>query len=319
MKVLLFTHSQDIDGIGCIVLAKEAFSSEKLTYVPCKTFEITSKVNELYQGKKLLEYDLIFVTDLCIKEPLLSLIDNDKNIRSKFRVLDHHKTEIDEGNNKYSFVDIIVEQNGIKECGTSLFYKYLIQNNFIKPSLFLNNFTEFTRQYDVWDWKKNNNEKARELNIICEELGIEKYLSIIENMKKYNMVYFDEYCRKIIDSYNTSLYKELSKVFSTLKVTEIYIQNKKINIGFVDTLYKLRNEIPDFIKMKNVSVDVIGMNILDGETISYRNINKDIDCAKIAEQFGGKGHKDAGSNPKENEKFKEFWKSKFNSDISKNA
>ena len=80
MKVLLFTHSQDIDGIGCIVLAKEAFSSEKLTYVPCKTFEITSKVNELYQGKKLLEYDLIFVTDLCIKEPLLSLIDNDKNI-----------------------------------------------------------------------------------------------------------------------------------------------------------------------------------------------------------------------------------------------
>ncbi len=319
MKVLLFTHSQDIDGIGCIVLAKEAFSSEKLTYVPCKTFEITSKVNELYQGKKLLEYDLIFVTDLCIKEPLLSLIDNDKNIRSKFRVLDHHKTEIDEGNNKYSFVDIIVEQNGIKECGTSLFYKYLIQNNFIKPSLFLNNFTEFTRQYDVWDWKKNNNEKARELNIIFEELGIEKYLSIIENMKKYNMVYFDEYCRKIIDSYNTSLYKELSKVFSTLKVTEIYIQNKKINIGFVDTLYKLRNEIPDFIKMKNVSVDVIGMNILDGETISYRNINKDIDCAKIAEQFGGKGHKDAGSNPKENEKFKEFWKSKFNSDISKNA
>ena len=154
MKVLLFTHSQDIDGIGCIVLAKEAFSSEKLTYVPCKTFEITSKVNELYQGKKLLEYDLIFVTDLCIKEPLLSLIDNDKNIRSKFRVLDHHKTEIDEGNNKYSFVDIIVEQNGIKECGTSLFYKYLIQNNFIKPSLFLNNFTEFTRQYDVWIGRK---------------------------------------------------------------------------------------------------------------------------------------------------------------------
>lgn len=319
MKVLLFTHSQDIDGIGCIAIAKEAFSRDELTYVPCKTFDITSKVNEFYQRRELLEFDLIFVTDLCIKEPLLSLIDNDENIKGKFRVLDHHKTEIDEGNNKYSFVDIIVDQNGVKECGTSLFYKYLIQNNFINPSPFFNDFTEVTRQYDVWDWKKNNNEKARELNIIFEELGIEKYLSIIENMKKYNMVYFDEYCRKIIDLYNTNLYKELSKVFSTLKVTEIYIQNKKINIGFVDTLYKLRNEIPDFIKMKNVSVDVIGMNILDGETISYRNINKDIDCAKIAEQFGGKGHKNAGSNPKANEKFKEFWKSKFNSDISTNA
>lgn len=92
MKVLLFTHSQDIDGIGCIVLAKKAFSRDELTYMPCKTFEITSKVNELYQRKELLEFDLIFVTDLCIKEPLLSLINNDENIKGKFRVLDHHKT-----------------------------------------------------------------------------------------------------------------------------------------------------------------------------------------------------------------------------------
>jgi len=38
MKVLLFTHEQDIDGMGSVVIGKIAF--QKLDYVPCKTFEI---------------------------------------------------------------------------------------------------------------------------------------------------------------------------------------------------------------------------------------------------------------------------------------
>ena len=38
MKVLLFTHEQDIDGMGSVLIGKKAFS--ELDYVPCKTFEI---------------------------------------------------------------------------------------------------------------------------------------------------------------------------------------------------------------------------------------------------------------------------------------
>ena len=44
MKVLLFTHEQDIDGMGSVLIGKKAFS--ELDYVPCKTFEIDKNLNE---------------------------------------------------------------------------------------------------------------------------------------------------------------------------------------------------------------------------------------------------------------------------------
>lgn len=119
MKVLLFTHSQDIDGMGCAILARKAFG--EYTLVPTKTFDITANVKRYIDDKSIYEYDKVFVTDLCIKEPLLGIIDNNDMLKEKIIVLDHHKTEIEEGNNKYSFVNIIVEENGIKVSGTKLF------------------------------------------------------------------------------------------------------------------------------------------------------------------------------------------------------
>ena len=65
MKILLFTHEQDIDGMGNVILAKQAFKN--LDYIPCKTFDITKNVQKTIDDKSIYEYDQIFVTDLCIK------------------------------------------------------------------------------------------------------------------------------------------------------------------------------------------------------------------------------------------------------------
>lgn len=126
MKVLLFTHSEDIDGIGCAILAKQAFSDYEV--IPTKTFEVNKNVGEAISSGLIDKFDKVFVTDICIKEPLLEFIDNNPTLKSKVIVLDHHKSEIEEGNDKYDFVTIISEQNGRKESGTSLFYQYLLEN-----------------------------------------------------------------------------------------------------------------------------------------------------------------------------------------------
>ena len=94
MKILLFTHSQDIDGLGCCFLAKQAFNN--VEFELCKTFEITEKVKLYVENKKIYEFDKVFVTDLCIKEPLLSLINDDEILKKKLLVIDHHKSEIDQ-------------------------------------------------------------------------------------------------------------------------------------------------------------------------------------------------------------------------------
>ena len=100
--------------------------------------------------------------------------------------MDHHKTEIEEGNNKYDFVNIIIENNmGVKESGTSLFYKYLLDNNYLEESKILNEIVQWTRQYDVWDWQKENNYNAKKLHILFETLGYKKYLELMNYKVQY--------------------------------------------------------------------------------------------------------------------------------------
>lgn len=42
MKVLLFTHEQDIDGMGSIIIGKYSFNY--LDYITCKNFEVDQKM-----------------------------------------------------------------------------------------------------------------------------------------------------------------------------------------------------------------------------------------------------------------------------------
>lgn len=304
MKVLLFTHKQDIDGMGCAVLAKEAFAN--LEIVPCKTFEITDKVREYIDDKRINDFDMVFVTDLCIKEPLLGIINKNKDLKNKIKVIDHHKSEIDEGNDKYDFVNITVMENGIKESGTSLFYKYLIHNNYLIRTTCLDTLVEWTRQYDVWDWEVKNNNSARCLHILFEVLGYEKYLEIADKFIRKGEVSFDDDDLKIINDFEQQLKKDVDKIISMLIPVSLEINGIKYKIGYVRCPYKYRNDINRFVAKNNIhDVDTVGMIMTDIDTVSYRNVT-DIDASSIAVYFGGKGHKNAASNPQNNNKFIEL-------------
>ena len=303
MKVLLFTHSQDIDGMGCAVLARKAFGD--YTLVPTKTFEITKNVENYIKSKKIYDFDKIYVTDLCIKEPVLKFIDNDEILKNRLLVLDHHKTEIEEGNNKYDFVNIIVQKNGRKESGTSLFYNYLIQNNYLQRSNILDELVEWTRQYDVWDWESKNNINARNLHVLFEVLGYDAYLKIInDKVDKLNSIVFNNYEKEVIDKFNKEMEKNILNILNDMKCVDLSIDGNIFKVGFVKCPYKYRNDMNKFIKKNNVyNIDAVGMIMTDIETVSYRQV-KDVDVSIISKYFGGKGHRGAGSNLQENEKFK---------------
>lgn len=306
MKVLLFTHSQDIDGIGCAILATKAFKDLKIE--PTKTFDITSNVKKYIDSKEIYKYDKIYVTDLCIKEPVLEFIDNDKELKEKLLVLDHHKTEIEEGNNKYDFVNIIVENNGLKESGTSLFYKYLLENNYLKQSKILDEVVEWTRQYDVWDWQKENNYNAKKLHILFETLGLEKYLELmnykVENLEKLE---FNDFEIGIISEFERNVMKDITEILEEIKIVTLNINNSNYRVGYIMSPYKYRNDINEFIINKGnpYNIDAIGMIMTDIDTVSYRQV-KDYDVSIIAKYFGGKGHVGASSNSQDNELFKKM-------------
>lgn len=311
MKVLLFTHSQDPDGAGCAVLANIVF--QVYTLVPTKTFDINKNVQKYIDTGFIYDYDKIFVTDLCIKEPLLDFIDKDKNLKDKLIILDHHKSEIDEGNNKYSFSNIIIEENGVKQSGTCLFYKYLLENNYfdycdIDLSL-LEKFVEYTRAYDTWNGTKENFEMGKKYHILFENLSFQKYVDIMTD-KLMNLAFLElnEFESKIISKYEKNANKEILKAINNIRIIDLDINNIIYKIGFIDIEYKYRNDVNSIIKKNNkYDMDVIGMIMKDTDTVSYRQV-KNVDVSIIGKYFGGKGHREAASNLKNNEKFKEFIK-----------
>ncbi len=79
MKVLIFTHKSDIDGMGGAILAKLAF--ESVDYVLCETFNLQNEITKYYENNSIYNYDMIFVTDMWLEEPTLSKVANDEKLK----------------------------------------------------------------------------------------------------------------------------------------------------------------------------------------------------------------------------------------------
>lgn len=303
MKVLLFTHEQDIDGMGNVILGSQAFSD--FDYVTVKTFEVNQKVESKINDGTIYNYDFVFVTDVCIKEPLLKQISEDDKLKDKLLVLDHHKSEIDEGNDKYDFVHIIVENEKGKTSGTSLFYEYLISNGYLKKNETLDELVELTRQYDTWEWKTiYNNPKARKLHILFEVLGYQEYIKIVSRMVcESKGISFNKEELQVIEEFDRKFKEDIDLIIRGMKLYNLDVNGEKFKIGYVQCAYKYRNDINEVVMQNNVyDVDLVGMIMTDMDTVSYRLVH-DVDASKVAVYFGGKGHKAASSNPQRNDKF----------------
>lgn len=112
----------------------------------------------------------------------------------------------------------------------------------------------------------------------------------------------------IVETFDRKLLKEINTMLSCMIVEKLEIKDNNFRIGYIETLYKYRNDIPDVIKDNNENdIDAIGMIIEDKDSVSYRSI-KDIDVSVIAEYFGGTGHKNAASHPKNNRDFQHILK-----------
>ena len=150
-RIIIFSHDSDIDGLGCVVLCKLAFFD--VDYVLCPNVEKLEAVFRKHLQSNMLEiYDNIFITDLALYNPSLSMVSK-SYLQNKIYIFDHHQKAIDDGVNIFPFTKIIEKDNEGKKCATQLFYQFLVQHNFLKRTAALDEFVELTRLEDTWDWK----------------------------------------------------------------------------------------------------------------------------------------------------------------------
>lgn len=315
-KVLLCSHKSDADGIGSVVLGKMAFND-----FDYKLFEdpndLEIKFRRMINSFELDKYDQIYITDLSLMEPSISMVNNSL-LKNKLLVFDHHQRAIDLGLTKYPFTTIIEEDETGKRCGTELFYRFLIDNKLIPYKKSIETFVEYTREEDTWDWKNNGEEgkKAHMLSILFNYYGREEYANVMYDkiLNNDNFYYTEEeynIINKKIDEYNRVL-----KEYTGEMVCLVDSFGDRYGVLFSD--YQYRNEFPEYIinagNPWNIKyVVIVALDKGEYGQKSYRRIDDNVDCNRIAMLHGGGGHVGSAAvsiNESQNKKIKKMEKKK---------
>lgn len=295
MKILLFSHKSDIDGMGNVILAKLAFL--KVDYVLCETFNLQDEMIKYFNDNSIHNYDKIYITDMWLEEPLLTRVAEDLKLKDKVFIFDHHESALNNNCNKYPFITLKIKDNKGLCSGTSLFYEYLISNEFLSPNnKQVAEFVELTREYDTWEWATiYHNDKPRKLTLLFDAVGSHNYINLMfEKLKIDNKKFtFDKIEEMLIENRITKTTEKIKGYIQKIYYLEIF--NLKSGLIFID--YEYRNDLAEYLRSYNYDIDFVMLVALDYGTISYRSIKENVNVRLIAEALGGKGHDKAASSP----------------------
>lgn len=293
MKSIIFSHKADIDGLSPVIFLK--FVRDDLDVVLLNANDICPKITEIIKNKTYLKYDEIYVTDLTLDKDTCELIMSTGH-EDRFHTFDHHAMNLI--SNNYPFgVAISTNQDGVNECATSLFYKYLRN---LYPETFtteaFKTYTELVRLNDTWDWAKTGNKDANKLNDLLSILGREDYIDTYFNFLKNNKEFF------FTDQQNYLLEVEEKRIKRYMEETEktmfhATLCGKPCGIVFAE---QHRSLLGNYLAEKYAyCIDyVVMINMQQG--LSFRCNKVDVNVGEIATIYGGGGHVKASGAPLDN-------------------
>lgn len=281
MKLLL-SHIADLDGVTPVILMN--LLNEDFEYELFEIGELSSFIEERLENNYFDKYDNIFITDLGITKECADKIINSK-YKDKFKLFDHHESHY--YLNDYEFATVMEEINGFKECGTTIFYNYLVNtydNNVLKkPSVI--NFVELVRENDTWQFT-DFKEDAMNLNALFNFYGRETYIdTYTEFLKNNDEFYFNKTELIILKSLN----REKEDYIEMMKDKVLFRNLNGYTVGIVFA-EKYRSQLGNFLaQLYKDKVDAICIINL-ARSISLRGIKEDKPVNKLAEVYNGGGH-----------------------------
>ena len=135
----LFTHN-DLDGLGCGILAKIAFGAEKIEVHYNSVARINSQVERYFESMKdeQKKEDFLLITDLSVNDSNSKKVDKLVKEGGKAQFIDHHKTALHLNEFDWALVKVRYD-DGRLTSATSLFYDYLMEQNLLTPIKVLKN------------------------------------------------------------------------------------------------------------------------------------------------------------------------------------
>lgn len=286
MKICLITHIADPDGAMPIILSKLVF--ENATFYSCDKSEVDDILKKVIEE----DYSKIYIVDLNMSEEMAKYVNEIEELKNKILVFDHHESEM--SLNKYPFINVVVENNSQKECGTTLYYKYLkeLTHNSLLDKDSTIKMVELVRENDTFDFTIENKDSALNFRNLYDIYGREEYINHFTNFI-LNNDYFEF----------TGIEKELVKIENAKanRYIEEKLKNVKkaiINDIPVGIVFAEQNRSMLGHKMAETMPDIdIAIVINVDRGVSYRADKEEVDTNVIAIPCGGGGHKHASGSP----------------------
>ncbi|RUL48174.1 DHH family phosphoesterase [Lysinibacillus antri] len=293
----LLSHN-DLDGVGCGILAKLAFNQE----VKVRYNSVSSLNREI---EFFLENDspdtFLFITDLSPNEENVKRLNAHFGENGKVQLIDHHKTALHL--NDYEWGSVVVErEDGKLTSATSLFYEFLVLNNLLEARDSINEFVELVRQYDTWEWEKNENHKAHALNSLFYLVSIDDFEeTMMERLRNSDDFDFDEFEKRLLNM-------EEDKIDRYIRRKKREIVQAKVGEYYAGIVYaeSYHSELGNELGKEYAHLDYIVILNMGGKRISYRTIHDHVDVSAVAGHFGGGGHQKASGSALTDVAYKQF-------------
>ena len=304
MKIKLFTHGADLDGIGCAILAYLAFGEENVDVEYCGYKNVDGKIREFYLCDNPEDYDEIYITDISVDEEVAAEIDGLVAVGQKWRSFDHHATALWLNKYEWCVVKITTDQEWMKTSGTELFWDYLNTNSLFEKFDFITEnkimtFVEMVRDYDTWRWKDLEEDYSltcKKLNDLFYIFGREEFVRWVINQitvdftNVFSNGYFDETEQALLDQKQKDIDIYVAEKEKQLRVATDQF-GKTFGWVFAERYF---SELGNRLCELHPEIEYVAMIDISKGVVSFRSVKADIDLGgEIAHSFGGGGHKKA--------------------------
>ncbi|AIF44845.1 DHH family phosphoesterase [Virgibacillus sp. SK37] len=293
----LLSHN-DLDGVGCGILARLAFGKQ----VTIRYNSISGLNREV---KWFLENEskdtFLMITDLSVNEENEKRLENFYKEGGQVQLIDHHKTAL--SFNDYEWADVRVEgESGKLHSATSLYYDYLVKNNYLEASNAISEFVELVRQYDTWEWEKNDNQKAKRLNALFFLVSIDEFEeTMLERLSKDVNFDFDDFEKKLLDMEDDKIVRYIRR--KRRELVQIKAGGYFAGVVFAESYH---SELGNQLGKEYPHLDYIAILNIGGRRMGFRTIHDHVDVSEVAGSFGGGGHEKAAGCSLTEEAYNQF-------------
>ena len=284
----IITHN-DLDAIGYLIILKEIvgldiFNKEKVELSMIQPGQLDEYLSDTIYRSDI--YDFIHIGDLEFKK-----INGFDTIKSKVLFVDHHPKSVELAK-PWSYTRVA---GPVKQCAASLIwhkYKGKVKRDTVKYKCICK-FIEDVRLWDTWDWVKGENDTPRLLNILSSTMELEEFMEAVSEYihtakNPYDRVgiYADKMLKepiKRVKEFNKWVDKEVLPTRKDVKI-------EGINFALFDVAESVSELGYELGRRPGEEYDVDAFIFRNGNKLSFRRKNGDVDILNIVRQMGGGGH-----------------------------